>query len=96
MNPPLTVTAAAHAATAPAAIGPAVIVAVALVIVWRFVIFRNGKGTPAGRLMAVLLALVAFWALLAVARPTAAGAMAAGAASGLATLLAGVGRLVGA
>ena len=81
--------AAAHA-SAPAAIGPAVAVAFVIGCVWKFTIFRDGKGTPAGRLVACLLAMIVGWTLLAVAYPQAAESVASGSAAGVVTLLGGV------
>ena len=95
MQPLPSAIAAARQPAQPSAIGPAVIVAIALVLIWRFAVFRDGKGTAASRALAVLIALTAGWVLLAVAQPTAAMQAASGTASGFATLLAAAARILG-
>ena len=95
MHPLPSVIAAAQSSARPSAIGQAVIVALVIIFTWRFAVFRSGKGTPAGRALAVLLALAVFWALLAVAQPSAAIRAAAGAASGCAVLLAAAAHILG-
>lgn len=94
--PPLpSVIAAAQPPARPSEIGPAVIVAIALILIWRFAVFRDGKGTAASRALAVLLALAVFWVLLAVAQPTAAMTAASGTAAGIATLLSAAAHILG-
>jgi hypothetical protein len=85
----------AHRAASSAAIGPAVLIVVVLVVTARFAFFRNGKGTPAGRALAVVLALAIGWVLLAVTQPRAASTVVSGTASGLALLLRSAAHLVG-
>ena len=84
----LSLAAVSHASTT--AIGPAVIVVIVIVVVWRFVIYKDGAGHPPGRLVACLLALIVGWALLAAGDPATAESVASGAGEGLVTLISGV------
>lgn len=87
---------AAASASAPAAssIGPGVIVAIVFIAVWAHALFRHGKGTVQGRLLAVVIAMVVGWVLLAVTDLTVAAQLATGTASGVATDLHAIATLI--
>lgn len=90
------VIAAASAASASAAssIGPGVIVAIVFVAVWAHALYRAGKGSVPGRLLAVVIAGFMLWVLLAVTDSAAASQLASGTAAGIATDLHAIGALI--
>lgn len=81
----ITDAAAGSTVSVASSIGPGVIVAIVFVAVWAHALYRHGKGTVQGRLLAVVIAMVVGWALLAVTDSPAAAQMASGTASGVVT-----------
>lgn len=74
-------------------VAPAVAVVLAVLVIWW--VSTHGKGGAALRLIALMMAAVVFWMLLAVNDPSQAGRIAGGAASGVATAISAFGQLFG-
>jgi hypothetical protein len=90
------VTAQATAAADNSTAAWAVIIAVGFGLIWRHAMFRRGKGTIMGRLLAVLLAMIVIWLLFAVDNASVAIGLAGDIASGTGTLFSGLAHFLSA
>lgn len=82
----------AAASTGTSDAGPAVAVVLGVIAVWW--VSTHGKGGAALRLIALVMAAIVFWMLLAVHNPAQAGHIASGAASGVSAAIGGISQWV--